>query len=150
MRHPKRHEGGGQETFMTALVPKVSTFRGSTVSQQRITLNDTSEVSEIEEIVGFCWSGEQVVHSTLIHCRSCRNNRIPNSHHLVIESLAEVPVNDPAKDEGHGAVVELVDGNGVEVAKETWGDWVATASRWTHGCDEQGIHQIDLCVSITI
>ncbi len=107
-------------------------------------MNDTTKISEVEEVVGLRRSGEQVLHSTLIHSCGCRDNRIPDSCHLGIEALAEVPVDDLAEDEGHGVVVELVDGDGVEVAKEAWGDWVTPATRRAHGCNEQGVHQIDL------
>jgi len=67
-----------------------------------------------------------------------------NSLDVSVEPLREVPVHDPAEDKLHGAVVKLVDGDGVEVAEEPRGDGVTPTSWGTHGRYQQNIHQVDL------
>ena len=103
-------------------------------------MNDTSKISQIEQIVRFCWSGEQIIHGTLVHGSGCRHNRIPYSRYLWVEPLAKMPIHNPAENEGHGAVVELIDGDCVEVAEEAWCDWVPPTTGRPHSCNQQGIH----------
>ena len=56
-----------------------------------------------------------------------------------------MPVNDSAENVTHCGVIKLIDGDGIEVTQETWGDWVASTSRWTHGSDQLYINQFHSC-----
>ena len=47
-----------------------------------------------------------------------------------------MPVNDSAENVTHCGVIKFIDGDGIEVTQETWGNWVASTSRWTHGSDQ--------------
>jgi len=54
-----------------------------------------------------------------------------------------MPAEDGVVDGGHLLVVELVDGDGVEVSQEARCDWVATAARWTHRRHQLDVGQVD-------
>ena len=54
-----------------------------------------------------------------------------------VEALAEVPVADRREDATHRVVIELVDGDDLQVARETARDVVAAAARWTHRRHQQ-------------
>lgn len=55
-----------------------------------------------------------------------------------------MPVYNPAENQFHGVVIKLVNGDGVEVAEEARGDWIASAPWRTHCSYQQNVHQIDL------
>ena len=86
----------------------------------------------------------------MFHCMHIYTRGYTNSDlcaqgfHLGREALPEMPVHDPAEYQLHSVVIELVDGECVEVSEEPWSDGVATTSRRTHGCYQNDIHQIDL------
>lgn len=54
-----------------------------------------------------------------------------------VEALAEVPVGDVGEDARHRLVVELVDGDDLQVAREAARDVVAPTARGTHRAHEQ-------------
>ena len=60
------------------------------------------------------------------------------------EPLAHVPADDPIEDELHGAVIKLIDGDCVEVSQESWCNGVTPPTRWSHGCNQQDVDEIDL------
>ena len=51
-----------------------------------------------------------------------------------------MPPDDAVEDELHRGVVELVNGDGVEVSEEPRGDRVTPTSRRTHGSDQLDVH----------
>ena len=64
--------------------------------------------------------------------------------HLGGEAFAEVPVHDAAEDQLHGLVLKVIDGEGVEVAQESWRDGVPPATGRTHSSNQNDVHQVDL------
>ena len=55
-----------------------------------------------------------------------------------------MPVYNPTENEFHGIVIKLVNCDGVEVAEESRGDWIASTPWRTHCSYQQNVHQIDL------
>ena len=53
----------------------------------------------------------------------------------------EGKVDNVGEDARHGVVVEVVDGDHIEVPDEAWSDGVPAASRWTHGPHEMDVSQ---------
>lgn len=79
-------------------------------------LDDASEVSQVEEIVGFGRCGQQVLHGCLVNVERRPDNLIDTRSKVIRETLGcYMPVHDGPEDTFHGVVVKLVDGDGVEM-----------------------------------
>ena len=55
-----------------------------------------------------------------------------------------MPSNDSVEDELHGAVVKLIDGDGIEVPEESRSDGVTPTTRGTHSSDKENVNKVDL------
>lgn len=55
-------------------------------------MNDTGKVPEVEEIMGFGRSGEQVVRGTLIDGHRCGNDGLADGLDFSVEAFGEMPV----------------------------------------------------------
>ena len=56
-----------------------------------------------------------------------------------------MPVNNSAENVTHCRIIKLIDGNGVEVTQEAWGDWIASTARRAHSSDQLNINQFHSC-----
>ncbi len=55
----------------------------------------------------------------------------------LLKTFGEMPVCDCCEDPVHGVVVKLLDGDDVEMARESSSDVISSSTRWTHGRHEQ-------------
>jgi len=112
--------------------------------RQRDALDHAAEVSQVEQIVRLGRRRQEALDRLLVQRERRLHDRLDAVHELVVEAADEqVPAEDAAVDGRHLRVVELVDGDGVEVAQKARRDGVAAAARWTHRRHQLNVGQVD-------
>jgi len=95
-------------------------------------LNDPGEVAQVEDVVGLGGRGQKVLHGAFVDGQGGGDDLGDDLLEGVVEVLGrDVPIQDLGEDGGHGGVIELVDGDEVEVAEEARRDVVASAAWWS-------------------
>jgi len=108
-------------------------------------LNDPGEVAQVEDVVGLGGRGQKVLHGAFVDGQGGGDDLGDDLLEGVVEVLGrDVPIQDLGEDGGHGGVIELVDGDEVEVAEEARRDVVASAAWWAHGAHELYVGEGDL------
>jgi hypothetical protein len=72
------------------------------------------------------------------------NERYSELNNGRIKILLEVPIDFRSEDSSEGFIVERIDAQDVEVAKEPGRNLASTAARRTHGRQEENVQQLEL------
>ena len=114
-------------------------------------MDDARKIAQIKGVMRFGGSWQKVGDGALVHLQRCGDDLGHNLFEGVVEGLGhEVPVEDAREYGGHGLVVELVDGDDVEVAEEAGRDVVAAAARRPHRAHRLDVGELDFGLVLAV
>ena len=101
---------------------------------------DAREVAQVEYVVGLCGRGQQIGGGLLVNVERGLDDVVADGEVVGgVLLLLEVGADEGGEDARHRLVVELVDGDEIEVAREASRDRIAAAARRSHGRDELNV-----------
>lgn len=108
-------------------------------------LNDFTQVTEIESIVWFGRSRKKLLADGVIDINGAFHDLAPTVLHLRNDAFLQSGIQNGGEDDKQAGISHLSEGHEVEVAKEPHRHWIPTASRRSHTSNELDVNKSTKC-----
>ncbi len=107
------------------------------------TKDDSCEVSQVEQVMGFGWSGQELFHGTFVDFQCRLEDFGLGFEDVCIEAEScKMPFQDGRKDSAESLVFEAGKRRESEMSQDSGGDKRPTTTWRAHGADKNGVDNV--------